>query len=96
MGTSGFFPPVSQSSVLGGSNGAPFVLARKRARPATLRPQRPAARASSMEPHAGGPRSPLRSNADVKQIAANLRATVIIQHEPRDVAGLPAFPQRAR
>jgi N-acyl homoserine lactone hydrolase len=32
----------------------------------------------------------------VKRLAANLRATVIIQHEPRDVAKLPAFPAAAR
>jgi N-acyl homoserine lactone hydrolase len=32
----------------------------------------------------------------VKRLAANLRATLIIQHEPRDVAKLPAFPAIAR
>ena len=31
-----------------------------------------------------------------KQIAANLKATVIIQHEPRDVEKLPAFPAAAK
>lgn len=31
-----------------------------------------------------------------KKIAANLKATVIIQHDPRDVAKLPAFPASAR
>jgi N-acyl homoserine lactone hydrolase len=31
-----------------------------------------------------------------KQIAKNLRATVIIQHDPRDVATLPAFPAAAK
>lgn len=31
-----------------------------------------------------------------KKIARNLRATVIIQHEPADVAKLPAFPDWAR
>ena len=31
----------------------------------------------------------------VKQIAANLKATVIIQHDPRDVDKLPAFPASA-
>jgi N-acyl homoserine lactone hydrolase len=30
-----------------------------------------------------------------KQIAKNLRATVIIQHDPRDVSKLPAFPAAA-
>lgn len=31
-----------------------------------------------------------------KKIAATLKATVIIQHDPRDVAKLPAFPKAAR
>lgn len=31
-----------------------------------------------------------------KKIARNLRATVIIQHEPADIAKLPAFPDWAR
>jgi hypothetical protein len=31
----------------------------------------------------------------VKQIATNLKATVIIQHDPRDVDKLPAFPASA-
>jgi glyoxylase-like metal-dependent hydrolase (beta-lactamase superfamily II) len=31
-----------------------------------------------------------------KQIAANLKATIVIQHEPADVAKLPAFPRSAR
>jgi N-acyl homoserine lactone hydrolase len=31
-----------------------------------------------------------------KGIAANLKATVIVQHEPGDVARLPAFPEAAR
>jgi N-acyl homoserine lactone hydrolase len=31
-----------------------------------------------------------------KQIAKNLKATVIIQHDPRDVEKLPAFPAAAR
>ena len=31
-----------------------------------------------------------------KQIAANLKATVIIQHDPRDVGKLPAFPAAAK
>jgi N-acyl homoserine lactone hydrolase len=32
----------------------------------------------------------------IKKIAANLKATVIIQHDPRDIAKLPAFPAAAR
>jgi N-acyl homoserine lactone hydrolase len=32
----------------------------------------------------------------LKQIEKNLKATVIIQHDPRDVAKLPAFPTAAR
>jgi N-acyl homoserine lactone hydrolase len=32
----------------------------------------------------------------LKQIEKNLKATVIIQHDPRDVAKLPAFPAAAR
>ena len=31
-----------------------------------------------------------------KKLAANLKATVIIQHEPRDIAKLPPFPKEAR
>jgi N-acyl homoserine lactone hydrolase len=31
----------------------------------------------------------------LKKIAANLKATVIIQHDPRDIAKLPAFPAAA-
>ncbi|MGH8176142.1 MAG: N-acyl homoserine lactonase family protein [Steroidobacter sp.] len=31
-----------------------------------------------------------------KQIAANLKATVIIQHDPRDIDKLPAFPAAAK
>jgi N-acyl homoserine lactone hydrolase len=31
-----------------------------------------------------------------KKIAANLRATVVIQHEPRDIEKLPAFPAAAK
>lgn len=31
-----------------------------------------------------------------KKIAKNLNATVIIQHDPRDIAKLPAFPQAAQ
>ena len=32
----------------------------------------------------------------VKKIAANLKATVIIQHDLRDIAKLPAFPAAAK
>jgi glyoxylase-like metal-dependent hydrolase (beta-lactamase superfamily II) len=32
----------------------------------------------------------------LKQIEKNLKATVIIQHDPRDVSKLPAFPNAAR
>ena len=32
----------------------------------------------------------------IKKIAANLKATVIIQHDPRDIGKLPAFPAAAR
>ena len=31
-----------------------------------------------------------------KKIAANLNATVIIQHDPRDIGKLPAFPAAAK
>jgi len=31
----------------------------------------------------------------IKQMAKNLNATVIIQHDPRDIAKLPAFPEAA-
>ena len=31
-----------------------------------------------------------------KQIAKNLNATVIIQHDPRDIDKLPAFPAAAK
>ena len=31
-----------------------------------------------------------------KQIAKNLSATVIIQHDPRDIDKLPAFPAAAK
>jgi glyoxylase-like metal-dependent hydrolase (beta-lactamase superfamily II) len=31
-----------------------------------------------------------------KKIAANMKATVIIQHDGRDVAKLPAFPASAK
>ena len=32
----------------------------------------------------------------VKKIAANLKATVIIQHDPRDIGKLLAFPAAAK
>src|SRR5207249_5991401 len=32
----------------------------------------------------------------IKKIAANLKATVIIQHDLRDIGKLPAFPAAAR
>jgi len=31
-----------------------------------------------------------------KKIAASLKATVIIQHDPRDLGKLPAFPATAK
>ena len=31
-----------------------------------------------------------------KQLAANLKATVILQHDPRDIGKLPAFPAAAK
>ncbi len=38
----------------------------------------------------------LASLERIKQIEENLKATVIIQHDPRDVGKLPAFPAAAR
>ena len=32
----------------------------------------------------------------IKDIEKNLKATVIIQHDPRDIGKLPAFPQAAK
>ena len=32
----------------------------------------------------------------IKSIAKNLKATVIIQHDPRDIGKLPAFPAAAK
>ena len=32
----------------------------------------------------------------MKQIAANLKATVVIQHDTRDIGKLPAFPAAAK
>ncbi|HTJ22838.1 MAG TPA: MBL fold metallo-hydrolase, partial [Gemmatimonadaceae bacterium] len=40
--------------------------------------------------------SSLASLARFKEIAANLHATVIIQHDIRDVGRLPAFPEAAK
>ena len=39
---------------------------------------------------------PLASIQRVKQIEKNLKATVIIQHDPRDIGNLPAFPAAAK
>jgi hypothetical protein len=38
----------------------------------------------------------LASLGRLKKIAANTKATVIIQHDARDVSKLPAFPTPAR
>ena len=38
----------------------------------------------------------LASIERVKKIAANLKATVIIQHDQRDLGKLPAFPAAAK
>jgi glyoxylase-like metal-dependent hydrolase (beta-lactamase superfamily II) len=38
----------------------------------------------------------LASIQRIKQIEKNLKATVIIQHDPRDIGKLPAFPAAAR
>ncbi len=38
----------------------------------------------------------LASIQRVKQIEKNLKATVVIQHDPRDIGKLPAFPAAAR
>jgi N-acyl homoserine lactone hydrolase len=32
----------------------------------------------------------------IKKLTANLKATMIIQHDPRDLGKLPAFPAAAR
>jgi hypothetical protein len=32
----------------------------------------------------------------IKAIAKNVKATVIIQHDPRDIGKLPAFPAAAK
>ena len=42
----------------------------------------------------GFPSSPVASR--MKQIAANLKATVVIQHDMRDIGKLPAFPAAAK
>jgi glyoxylase-like metal-dependent hydrolase (beta-lactamase superfamily II) len=38
----------------------------------------------------------LASIQRIKQIEKNLKATVIIQHDPRDIGKLPAFPAAAK
>jgi len=38
----------------------------------------------------------LASIGRIKEIEKNLNATIIIQHDPRDIKKLPAFPQAAR
>ena len=38
----------------------------------------------------------LASLGRLREMAANLKATLIIEHDPRDVAKLPAFPEAAR
>jgi glyoxylase-like metal-dependent hydrolase (beta-lactamase superfamily II) len=38
----------------------------------------------------------LASIQRVKQIEKNIKATVIIQHDPRDIGKLPAFPEAAK
>jgi len=38
----------------------------------------------------------LASIERIKQIEKNLKATVIIQHDPRDIGKLPAFPAAAK
>src|ERR1051326_8691287 len=38
----------------------------------------------------------LASIERIKKMAANLKATVIIQHDPRDIGKLPAFPAAAK
>jgi len=38
----------------------------------------------------------LASLERIKQIEKNLKATVIIQHDPRDIDKLPTFPAVAR
>ena len=46
--------------------------------------------------HGSVPASVALTALRVKQIAANLKATVIIQHNPRDIGKLPAFPAAAK
>jgi len=38
----------------------------------------------------------LASIRRIKQIQKNLKATLIIQHDPRDIGKLPAFPAAAK
>jgi hypothetical protein len=40
--------------------------------------------------------STLASIERMKQLASNLKATVIIQHDVRDIGKLPAFPAAAK
>ena len=46
-----------------------------------------------------GPFCPHCGNASpdrIKKLAANLKATVVIQHDARDIGKLPAFPAAAK
>lgn len=38
----------------------------------------------------------LASMARLEEVAANLNATLVIQHDAADIAKLPAFPQNAK
>jgi glyoxylase-like metal-dependent hydrolase (beta-lactamase superfamily II) len=38
----------------------------------------------------------LASIQRIKQLEKNLKATVVIQHDPRDIGRLPAFPAAAK
>ena len=37
-----------------------------------------------------------RDRSELQQIVANLKATVVIQHDMRDIGKLPAFPAAAK
>jgi N-acyl homoserine lactone hydrolase len=50
----------------------------------------------SVSPHDTNPIALTSSRARFKQLAQESHATVIIQHEPSDIAKLPAFPAAAR
>ncbi len=52
--------------------------------------------ADGVPPFNTGRAETLASLDRVKKIVASLKATVIIQHDPRDVAKLPAFPAAAK